>query len=1204
VLFVQVAVAEEEVEEVLLGVGTATAVGDEAVSRPGEGTLAGRVFDAATGQPLERVTVLLKIPAAPGALPQQEVQVTDADGAFEFASVPPGRYDITYVKAGYRNSTMTDVAVRANRLNRADFPLPPLPADASGDVLQLEEFVVEAETAAEMMASLETRLESDQLLNIMSAEDFSKFAAGDVAEALERVAGVNIVEGEFAIIRGLEDRYSSVLYNGAIIPSPDPDRQSVQLDLFPSEVVGSLTVTKSFSPDLPGNSSGGSIDILTHHYPEEIEFSLKGGTGFNDNAKDRFLSFDDRSDVDKIVKGIAPISSQSFDHLRMRGFQFVEGNPVGVENEKTGNWIDDVEDVLESDFVARLGGRKEFGGREFRFKGVASKEKDYTTAEGYKNSREPRPVWETAPYFDFGCFCMRPGEILRSGDLAFGELNLSDGLFEVTISEYEEQRTGFAALGFDLDDAGNHKIDASVLWREKSQEIVELRENGSLPNFDYTAATELQLFPGGLGLPESPTDPLFADWTTLGSFIRNSIQNRDLSNTPINRGALAWGSFLESATFQRDRELRVFQMNGDHNFDPLPGLHFSWAINRADTTQDEVSLAMKFFFEPCGFDTPVPCPDGITRVDPMAISAFPPSIHALGPGSFVANNRIRLSANSIDETSKFARLDLDYETEISEVSRLTLAGGVWWERASREVDSAFLDTPQINRTDTCITGTGGLGGSFACLGETPLDLGRNVFDNLGSSQQNGFIPNLFLSNVESTREIDAWHARGKLTLWEKLDLLGGVRREKIFIETLNDPYVRDPVTGEINTFLGGPISFPSRYLLFDRFDNPFIGEVAFDDIPGPDATFNDQLVNTGVVPGPCVGDDGSVPGITCVDFQSTEELAPFLDGEIDERRLLPSVGITFRPIEGLTLRGVWSETVARPSFRELGFYPSVEPGTDDITVGNPALRLSDVESWDARIEYTWGYGDLVAASYFDKTIELPIESIVIRDPANFQLDNTALIRTFFNNPNTADLRGFEVEARKNFDFLHDWWSAPEWFRYLSIGGNYTWIDAEVARTEAELARADIYFRTRPGDVPVYTELESTRRLFGQPEWIANADITFDHPDWGTKITFAWFAISDVLDAAGSANIGPAGQILGYTLDRYTDSFDEFRIVASQTFQLPKSLGEMTFKFSVKNLTDSERRIIYDTSQTSGEIAERELKKGRDYDVSLTWTRSF
>ena len=96
-----------------------------------------------------------------------------------------------------------------------------------------------------------SRAESDELINTLSAEEFSKFAASDVADALKFVAGVNVVEGQFAIIRGLEDRYSSTLYNSAPIPSPDPDRQSVQLDLFASDIVSNLVVAKTFGPDLP-----------------------------------------------------------------------------------------------------------------------------------------------------------------------------------------------------------------------------------------------------------------------------------------------------------------------------------------------------------------------------------------------------------------------------------------------------------------------------------------------------------------------------------------------------------------------------------------------------------------------------------------------------------------------------------------------------------------------------------------------------------------------------------------------------------------------------------------------------------------------------------------------------------------------------------------------------------------------------------------
>ena len=106
--------------------------------------------------------------------------------------------------------------------------------------------------------------------------------------------------------------------------------------------------------------------------------------------------------------------------------------------------------------------------------------------------------------------------------------------------------------------------------------------------------------------------------------------------------------------------------------------------------------------------------------------------------------------------------------------------------------------------------------------------------------------------------------------------------------------------------------------------------------------------------------------------------------------------------------------------------------------------------------------------------------------------------------------------------------------YLSLGGNFTYIDAEVDRTAAEIARTREYFGLAAGDVARFSSYERSRRLFGQPEWIANADITFDQPDWGTKATLALFAISDVLDAAGTATLAPNGSVVAFTLDRYLD----------------------------------------------------------------------
>src|SRR4029453_575702 len=206
--------------------------------------------------------------------------------------------------------------------------------------------------------------------------------------------------------------------------------------------------------------------------------------------------------------------------------------------------------------------------------------------------------------------------------------------------------------------------------------------------------------------------------------------------------------------------------------------------------------------------------------------------------------------------------------------------------------------------------------------------------------------------------------------------------------------------------------------------------------------------------------------------------------------------------------------------------------------GNPQLKRSDVESYDLRGEYTWGeQSDLAAVSLFYKTIQNPIESIVIRNPLNFEQASSALYRTFFNNPNEATLKGIEIEARESFGFL-----GPEWLEYLSLGGNFTYIDAQVDRTEAELQRSQAFFGVPPGEKAHYKGLEKSRRLFGQPEWIANADISFSHPDWGSKATLAFFAISNVLDAAGSAFIAPNGTARDFTLDRYIDSFYQLDLI--------------------------------------------------------------
>ena len=237
-------------------------------------------------------------------------------------------------------------------------------------------------------------------------------------------------------------------------------------------------------------------------------------------------------------------------------------------------------------------------------------------------------------------------------------------------------------------------------------------------------------------------------------------------------------------------------------------------------------------------------------------------------------------------------------------------------------------------------------------------------------------------------------------------------------------------------------------------------------------------------------------------------------------KYLPSVGLTYRPLEGLALRAAWSQTVARPSFREMGFYVSVEPGTDDLIVGNPQLQLSEVESYDARAEYVWGE---------------------LRRPRGASAPSTRRSR-IRSRASWSGTRSTSSGVERALPHLLQQPERGHALGHRGRGAQEPRLPrARVARVL--LARRQLHvhrrrgrphrgragaraavLRARPARPAQYTALEKSRRLFGQPEWIANADLSFDHPDWGTKATLAFFAISDVLDAAGTAQSRPDGVV--------------------------------------------------------------------------------
>ncbi|MBN1404671.1 MAG: TonB-dependent receptor [Opitutales bacterium] len=249
----------------------------------GDGIIAGRVVDASTGKGISGVSV--------SVLGPNLYTTSDVDGKYRVSGIPAGAQTVTFYKGGYDYSQMKDIAVPAGDVARADISLNARAYEeedefgVEGDIIMLDAIVVVAEQMQDSQIGLQQyRSKSLNVSDAIGAEDFTKQGLGDAAEAMGRVTGASVMEGKYVLIRGLGDRYANTQMNGVSMPSADPDKRAVQMDQFPTDLLESIQTSKSFTPDLPGDFAGGSVNIRTKSFPEQFFATLSVSTGYNSNV--------------------------------------------------------------------------------------------------------------------------------------------------------------------------------------------------------------------------------------------------------------------------------------------------------------------------------------------------------------------------------------------------------------------------------------------------------------------------------------------------------------------------------------------------------------------------------------------------------------------------------------------------------------------------------------------------------------------------------------------------------------------------------------------------------------------------------------------------------------------------------------------------------------------------------------------------------
>ena len=964
--FIEIPLLEAEIEP-----NDETAIAEEILA-DGEGRIVGQVFDKETGAPVRGVAI-----AVEGT---DFGTITDEAGNFKINAVPEGKYTLAYFKTGYLEANVTDVAVKSGEVKTLNFALPPRPAEISDDVYDLGTVTVTAEQADQLMTNLELRINATSQLNLMGSEDFSKYAANDVADALIRVPGVSVAGGEFAVIRGLSDRYANTLLNGLKIPSPDPEKQAVQLDIFPTNLINNIVVSKTFMPDLWGDSSGGSIDMRTSLIPDEREISVSLGIKINENALGEKIpdySTNGNNDFWGFGENDRPSPGERSTFQVVPDYRNAPiGNKFSISYEDRFEFENDKALGLTTALV-----------RNSNVSAKSGRRTSLTT----QNRIPPSRFGPAQPS------TMEQGILLPAND--FQASDFDQAVYENTLGV-------LASAGFQF--SPQHEFGATVFFSQSGIDTVEKK-----------------IF-----------DPV------------------------VNEPDLSPFTWYRDNTYYRQRNITAYQLQGIHEFESWNDLKVEWIGQQTDTYQHEPNYTEATY--------------AMDSADQYVLSSIDGT-----------PNVLERAWNDTDENQQTGRVDATLPFVLLTDRESSIKAGFAGEYSERtnkgfnEIysrpngNSIVADDPQSLYDDLLLTPSGAAG----------------------------------TSTSEAERTLTAIYGMLNIELPKNLKLSGGYRLE--------------------------------------NFEMTSVGIGSYGN-----TSAQDLLILQGIA-----------------DILGTN--TGNLTSALDEKDLLPAIGLTWNPIEDVTLRLNYSKTIARPSFRELGPYFSQSFETGNLILGNPALEPSDIENYDFRAEWYFSEdrSDMFAVSVFAKTIKNPIEKMLF-DSILGPFESWA------NNPGEADLKGIELEARKGLGFIHESLSS------FSIGGNVTKIDAEVPLHPATIAQLTNVVYLNSELVP------KTRRLFDQPEWLANVDITYSEPEIGTNITLSLYAISDVLALPGSGF--PA------QFDLYEKGYLRLDLGISQ------ELGKgWAIRLSAKNLLDPKRGLIYDPDLTNQEYERTSFRTGREYSLSLS-----
>jgi hypothetical protein len=234
------------------------------------GSLRGKLTDKTNAETLIGATVAIEGTSL-GA-------VTNIDGDYIIEKVPVGTYTIKISFVGYNAESLPGIIIKENESTSLNLKM-----ESNTKVLKDAEVISTRITNTENAVLAEMR-SSEQIVNGVSSQQIAKTQDRSASEVIKRLPGVTVMEDRFIVIRGLSERYNSVLLNDALAPSAEPDKKAFSFDIIPSSMLDRVLIYKTGAPELPGEFAGGVVKVYTKNIPDEDYINASITLGVRNNT--------------------------------------------------------------------------------------------------------------------------------------------------------------------------------------------------------------------------------------------------------------------------------------------------------------------------------------------------------------------------------------------------------------------------------------------------------------------------------------------------------------------------------------------------------------------------------------------------------------------------------------------------------------------------------------------------------------------------------------------------------------------------------------------------------------------------------------------------------------------------------------------------------------------------------------------------------